>query len=72
VYFDPQNAAAAATARFALEDSSRPWHAQRRFSREARGLPPRQQERVKSNAKAGKFDASANRFDADTNRRDAR
>lgn len=79
IHFDTQDAAAAATTRFALDGSSRPWHAQRQFSREARGLPPRRQEREKSNAKAGKFDASANRlnapenrFDADTNRRDAR
>ncbi|MER9529646.1 ComEC family competence protein [Mesorhizobium sp. M0309] len=40
VFFDPQSAAAAPTIRFAVDKPYRPWHEQRRFSREARGLPP--------------------------------
>ena len=40
VFFDPDSAAAPAEIRFAVEEDYRPWHVQRRFSREARGLPP--------------------------------
>ncbi|ESY09764.1 ComEC family competence protein [Mesorhizobium sp. C386A] len=48
VFFDPQSAAAAPTIRFAVDKPYRPWHEQRRFSREARGLPPyKQREKYK-------------------------
>jgi len=40
VFFDPQSATAQATIRFAVEKPYRPWHEQRSYSREARGLPP--------------------------------
>jgi ComEC/Rec2-related protein len=40
VFFDPQSATTPAEIRFAVEQPYRPWHEQRRFSREARGLPP--------------------------------
>jgi competence protein ComEC len=40
VYFDMESADAAATVRFAVERDYRPWHTQRKFSREARGLAP--------------------------------
>ena len=40
VFFDPDSATAPAEIRFAVEADYRPWHAQRRFSREARGLAP--------------------------------
>ncbi len=34
-----------ATVSFAIDDGERPWHMQRRFSREARGMPPYQRNR---------------------------
>lgn len=37
-YFDARVASAPATVRFAIERGYRPWHMQRKFSREARGL----------------------------------
>jgi len=40
VFFDRQSATAQATIRFAVEKPYRPWHEQRSYSREARGLPP--------------------------------
>lgn len=40
VFFDRQSATAPATVSFAVDRPYRPWHAQRKFSREARGLPP--------------------------------
>jgi ComEC/Rec2-related protein len=40
VFFDRQSAIAPAMVRFAVDRPYRPWHAQRKFSREARGLPP--------------------------------
>jgi competence protein ComEC len=40
VFFDRQSAARPPEIRFAVEEKYRPWHAQRKFSREARGLPP--------------------------------
>lgn len=40
VFFDQQSAATAPAIRFAVDKPYRPWHEQRRFSREARGLPP--------------------------------
>ncbi|MFC3323254.1 ComEC/Rec2 family competence protein [Mesorhizobium cantuariense] len=40
VFFDRQSATTPATASFAVDRPYRPWHAQRKFSREARGLPP--------------------------------
>lgn len=40
VFLDRQSAAEPAEIRFAVEEIYRPWHTQRRFSREARGLPP--------------------------------
>ncbi len=40
VFFDSQSATTPATIRFAVDKPYRPWHEQRRFSREARGLPP--------------------------------
>lgn len=40
VFFDRQSATTPATVSFAVDSSYRPWHAQRKFSREARGLPP--------------------------------
>lgn len=40
VFFDRQSAARSAEIRFAVEEKYRPWHMQRKFSREARGLPP--------------------------------
>jgi hypothetical protein len=43
VFFDPQSAATAPMIRFAVDKPYRPWHEQRRFSREARGLPPYKQ-----------------------------
>ncbi|TGQ35171.1 MULTISPECIES: ComEC/Rec2 family competence protein [unclassified Mesorhizobium] len=42
VFFDPQSATAQATIRYAVEKPYRPWHEQRKYSREARGLPPYQ------------------------------
>ncbi|WP_192253886.1 ComEC/Rec2 family competence protein [Mesorhizobium caraganae] len=43
VFFDPQSAATAPMIRFAVDKPYRPWHEQRRFSREARGMPPYKQ-----------------------------
>ena len=40
VFFDPGSATSPAEIRYAIEGQYRPWHAQRRFLREARGLPP--------------------------------
>ncbi|KQZ13698.1 competence protein [Mesorhizobium sp. Root554] len=40
VYFASQSAAAPAEIQFAIVGDYRPWHVQRQFSREARGLPP--------------------------------
>ncbi|AZO54645.1 MULTISPECIES: ComEC/Rec2 family competence protein [unclassified Mesorhizobium] len=40
VFFDPQSATTPAAIEFAVEGPYRPWHEQRKFSREARGLPP--------------------------------
>lgn len=40
VYFDPLSATQPAKIQFALAGDYRPWHVQRQFSREARGLPP--------------------------------
>jgi competence protein ComEC len=40
VFFDRHSADRPATIRHAVETAYRPWHTQRRFSREARGLPP--------------------------------
>ncbi|TIM23690.1 MAG: competence protein, partial [Mesorhizobium sp.] len=40
VFFDPLSATTRAEIRFAVKQPYRPWHEQRRFSREARGLPP--------------------------------
>ncbi|TIX07959.1 MAG: hypothetical protein E5V46_27490, partial [Mesorhizobium sp.] len=42
VFFDPQSASVQATIRYAVEKPYRPWHEQRKYSREARGLPPYQ------------------------------
>jgi len=43
IYLPDGEAGQAPEVRFALTDPYRPWHAQRRFSREARGLPPYEQ-----------------------------
>ncbi|RWC64301.1 ComEC/Rec2 family competence protein [Mesorhizobium sp.] len=40
IFFDRQSATTPATISFAVDSPYRPWHAQRKFSREARGLPP--------------------------------
>ncbi len=40
VFFDRQSATTPATVIFAVDRPYRPWHTQRKFSREARGLPP--------------------------------
>jgi ComEC/Rec2-related protein len=40
VFFDQQSATAPARISFAVDRPYRPWHQQRKFSREARGLPP--------------------------------
>lgn len=40
VFFDPQSATARAAIQYAVEKPYRPWHEQRRYTREARGLPP--------------------------------
>ncbi|MEW6631969.1 MAG: ComEC/Rec2 family competence protein [Pseudomonadota bacterium] len=40
VFFDGQSATARATIQYAVEKPYRPWHEQRKYSREARGLPP--------------------------------
>lgn len=40
VFFDRQSATGPPTVSFAVDQPYRPWHAQRKFSREARGLPP--------------------------------
>ncbi|QKD03800.1 ComEC/Rec2 family competence protein [Mesorhizobium loti] len=40
VFFNRQSAITPATVSFAVDSPYRPWHAQRKFSREARGLPP--------------------------------
>ncbi|MBZ9738630.1 MULTISPECIES: ComEC/Rec2 family competence protein [unclassified Mesorhizobium] len=40
VFFDPRSATTPAKIEFAVDQPYRPWHEQRKFSREARGLPP--------------------------------
>ncbi len=40
VFFDPQSATSRPKISFAVDRPYRPWHEQRKFSREARGLPP--------------------------------
>ncbi|TIW02708.1 MAG: hypothetical protein E5V74_11025, partial [Mesorhizobium sp.] len=40
VFFDPQSATARAAIQYAVEKPYRPWHEQRKYTREARGLPP--------------------------------
>ncbi|RUX11998.1 competence protein, partial [Mesorhizobium sp. M7A.F.Ca.CA.002.14.1.2] len=40
VFFDRQSATTPATISFAVDSPYRPWHTQRRYSREARGLAP--------------------------------
>jgi ComEC/Rec2-related protein len=40
VFFDTLSATARAEVRFAVDRPYRPWHQQRKFSREARGMPP--------------------------------
>jgi competence protein ComEC len=40
IFFNRKSAVAPAEIRFAVEEHYRPWHMQRKFSREARGLPP--------------------------------
>ncbi|PBB87015.1 MULTISPECIES: ComEC/Rec2 family competence protein [unclassified Mesorhizobium] len=40
VFFDPQSATARAEIQYAVHRPYRPWHEQRKYSREARGLPP--------------------------------
>ncbi|RVD59216.1 ComEC/Rec2 family competence protein [Mesorhizobium sp. M2D.F.Ca.ET.185.01.1.1] len=40
VFFDPQSATARAAIQYAVEEPYRPWHEQRNYTREARGLPP--------------------------------
>ena len=40
VFFDHGSATSPAEIRYAVEEEYRPWHTQRRYSREARGLPP--------------------------------
>lgn len=40
IFFDPQSAIRPAEIDFAVDKPYRPWHVQRKFSREARGLPP--------------------------------
>ncbi|MEI9413616.1 ComEC/Rec2 family competence protein [Mesorhizobium sp. Cs1321R2N1] len=40
VFFDPQSATTPAEIEFAIDGPYRPWHEQRKFSREARGLAP--------------------------------
>ncbi|AZO14590.1 ComEC family competence protein [Mesorhizobium sp. M2A.F.Ca.ET.043.05.1.1] len=40
VFFDPQSATARAAIQYAVEQPYRPWHEQRKYAREARGLPP--------------------------------
>ncbi|RWA74554.1 ComEC/Rec2 family competence protein [Mesorhizobium sp.] len=42
VFFDPQSATARPAIQYAVEKPYRPWHEQRSYSREARGLPPYQ------------------------------
>ncbi|MGB3538080.1 MAG: ComEC/Rec2 family competence protein [Mesorhizobium sp.] len=50
VFFDRQSAAHPPEIRFAVEEKYRPWHVQRKFSREARGLPPHEKNhRAKKN-----------------------
>ncbi|MBW8909353.1 MAG: ComEC/Rec2 family competence protein [Mesorhizobium sp.] len=40
VFFDTQSATARPVVRYAVEQPYRPWHEQRKYAREARGLPP--------------------------------
>lgn len=46
-FFNAESAASPAEMHFAVEDDYRPWHTQRGFSREARGLPPRDKPRTR-------------------------
>ncbi|RWX59680.1 competence protein, partial [Mesorhizobium sp. M2A.F.Ca.ET.039.01.1.1] len=49
VFFDPQSATARAAIQYAVEQPYRPWHEQRKYTREARGLAPYEKpERAKS------------------------
>ncbi|MBZ9863969.1 ComEC/Rec2 family competence protein [Mesorhizobium sp. CA15] len=43
VFFDPQSATARPTVRYAVVEPYRPWHEQRKYTREARGLAPYKQ-----------------------------
>lgn len=53
VFFDPQSATARAAVQYAIEQPYRPWHEQRKYSREARGLPPyKRPERPETGPKA--------------------
>lgn len=53
VSFDPQSATAPAAVQYAIEKPYRPWHEQRKYSREARGLPPyKRPERPETGPKA--------------------
>lgn len=52
VFLPNAGTARAAEVRFALDEPYRPWHTQRQFSREARGLPPYQQKQSTSDRKA--------------------
>ncbi|RTL99078.1 MAG: ComEC family competence protein [Hyphomicrobiales bacterium] len=40
VFFDPQSATARPAISYAVQEPYRPWHEQRKYAREARGLPP--------------------------------
>lgn len=40
VFFDPQSATAPPAISYAVQEPYRPWHEQRKYAREARGLPP--------------------------------
>jgi competence protein ComEC len=53
VFFDRQSAARPPEIRFAVEQKYRPWHTQRKFSREARGLPPREKARRAKKERSG-------------------
>jgi competence protein ComEC len=48
IFFDRQSADRRAAVRYAVETAYRPWHMQRQFSREARGLPPYRRNRARS------------------------
>lgn len=40
IFFDPQSATARPAISYAVQEPYRPWHEQRKYAREARGLPP--------------------------------